>query len=132
MDLQALRRVFARAPAAEPEASAPRSNHEAREERAAIMEFDGGLSRADAEAEAARLHPDPDGAPTAPDAIDPHGPWHGYSRADLAAIEPDLWPEIHARPEVLHAFARALSENPTAPRPGQCQRPPSQRDEAPS
>ncbi len=132
MDLQALRRVFARAPGAEPEAPAPRSNHEAREERAAIMEFDGGLSRADAEAEASRLHPDSDGAPRAPDAIDPHGLWHGYCRADLAAIEPDLWPEIHDRPEVLQAFARALSENPTAPRPGQCQRPSSQRDEAPS
>ena len=31
---------------------------EAREERAAIMEHDGGLTRADAEAAAARLHPD--------------------------------------------------------------------------
>jgi len=133
MDLQALRRVFARAPGAEPEAPAPISNHEAREERAAIMEFDGDLSRADAEAEAARLHPDPNGAPSAPDAppplaeppaptapaaIDQHGPWYGYTRADLAAIEPDLWSEIHDRPEVLQAFARALSEDPNAPRPG--------------
>ena len=36
---------------------------EAREERAAIMEFDGGLSRAEADAAAAELHPDPSATP---------------------------------------------------------------------
>lgn len=120
--------------------SSQHANIEAREERAAIMEYDGGLSRAEAEAEAARLHPDPiaepatptastqqqpspTSSPHAPPAIDPAGPWYGYTRADLAAIEPDLWPEIEHQPETLQAFARALSENPTAPRPGERQKP---------
>jgi len=66
--------------------------HEAREERAAIMEFDGGLTRAEAEAEAWRairawrylLR-----TPGRPDAwcafIDPHGCAENEARRDLEA-----------------------------------------------
>lgn len=105
------------AASADPQASPSPSNREAREERAAIMEYDGGLARADAEAAAARLHPDPPAKPAT--GMDTAGPWYGYTRADLAAIEPDLWPEIEHHPETLQAFARALSQNPNAPRPSE-------------
>ncbi|MBK5937697.1 hypothetical protein [Halochromatium roseum] len=151
--------------AAHPQASAPPSNKsasqhvikkarqhaniEAREERAAIMEYDGGLSRVEAEAAAARLHPDPIAEPATPTAstqqqpspvanppastaIDPAGPWFGYTRADLAAIEPDLWPEIEHQPETLQAFARALSENPEAPQPGATSRHKTKHHRAPT
>jgi hypothetical protein len=45
-------------PIANPVAS-PEAVLEAREERAAILEFEAGLTREAAEVEAARLHPDP-------------------------------------------------------------------------
>lgn len=78
---------------------------EARLERAAIMEFDGGLSRAEAEAEAARLHPDP--AALA-------GPWPGgITRDDLRAAAAEDWPAIRHRPEVLQALAFALASAKT-------------------
>ncbi|NBC49375.1 MAG: hypothetical protein GVY22_15660 [Gammaproteobacteria bacterium] len=91
MDLEALERVFRRGhkPDNEPAPNCPRP---------------------------ADPCPDP-GIEPAP--ADPAGPWYGYTRDDLAAIEPDLWPEIESRPEVLQAFARALSENPSAPQPGE-------------
>lgn len=73
MDLDALARVFGRPRGAAPDrpadgalgnptgppAASLEAVREAREERAAILEFEAGLTRAAAEALAARLHPDP-------------------------------------------------------------------------
>jgi len=106
MDLDAIARRFARprkaaatTPEREPEPDVP-PWLEAREERAAIMQFDGGLTRQQADAEAARLHPDP-GALA--------GPWHGVTRAELEAAAGPDWPDIADRPETLECFARLLS-----------------------
>ena len=80
---------------------------EAREERAAIMEFDGGLPRDEAERQAAALHPDPGEPPPAPAApitcgtcrhfaanlISPEGGL-GHCRIEAPASRnpPALWP----------------------------------------
>lgn len=121
MDMERLNRVFAPAspdpgqpqhepsgrPLAAPAPLAPANPtgdrpdwQEAREERAAIMELDGGLTGADAEA-AARLHP-------APGAADPSVTWHGFTLPDLATAAGEDWPEIMNRPVALQAFALLL------------------------
>ena len=71
---------------------------EARDERAAIMELDGGLTRADAEAAAARLHPD-QWTP------DPGGDLYGFTLPELQTAAGEDWPEIAAHPDTLQAFA---------------------------
>jgi hypothetical protein len=119
MDLDALARVFARnrpdleqLPPEPPERpresplSLPPGNptagrpdwQEARDERAAIMELDGGLMRECAETAAARLHPDPGPA-------DPAATWHGFTLVELQTAAGEDWPDIMDRPEALQAFA---------------------------
>jgi hypothetical protein len=69
---------------------------QAREERAAILEFEAGLSREQAKAEAARMHPAPE-------------TWHGFTRAELQArAHPDERADLAADPDALAAFAFAL------------------------
>ncbi|MBK1631210.1 hypothetical protein CKO31_10760 [Thiohalocapsa halophila] len=100
------------APAAAPtpgeDTGAPPAWLEARIERAAIMQHDGGLSSYEAERRAALLHPDP--AETRPD-------WCGLTAGELMAAAGPDWPEIADRPEVLAALALALSAPPAEPDP---------------
>jgi hypothetical protein len=84
-----------RAPAADDSAELP-AWRQAREERAAILEFKAGLSQEEAEAEAARMHPAPE-------------TWHGFTLVELLALaHPDERPALELDSDALAAFALAL------------------------
>ncbi|WP_295885431.1 hypothetical protein [uncultured Thiohalocapsa sp.] len=91
-----------------PEApAAPAPWQEARDERAAIMQHDGGLTRADADGAAEVLHPDPDNPPAA---------WLGFTVEDLKRAAGPDWPDVCHQPRVLAALARALDRGPDGAR----------------